>query len=164
MDQTSKQSKRLEAIKEINLVKKKNKLSIKVTNQELLIFYFNNFYKFIGKETRIEVINRVYDLLRLVAKEYMIDMTNNDKDYEIEATFVKIAQLIYRTSPIKQNIFYMLNQYIQLFVKGNNALNKRIMNEIEELMFNVNKFTQLYYKGDGRGQIIYINLYEKEKF
>jgi hypothetical protein len=55
----------------------------------------------------------------------------------------------------------MIHQYLDLIVPNNVDLSRRIIFEIDQLMTQVNKFTQLYYNGDGRGSIVYINLYSK---
>ena len=155
---------KLELIKaEYQKIRNNAKLSVNPTSKELLSFYFNNFYKFILKETRIFVIREIYHNLELIKKEYDFDLNKHVLDRPTRHTFEKIANLIYRTAPDPSDAFYMMDQYLKLLVHYNDKLNNRILKEIVEIMFLVNKFTQLYYQGNGKGKITYVNLYEKSE-
>ena len=155
---------KIELIKaEYEKIRNKAKLKTNPSPKELLSFYFNNFYKFILKETRIFVIREIYHNLELIKKEYDFDLNKHVLDRPTRHTFEKIANLINRTAPDPSDVFYMMDQYLKLLVYYNDKLNNRILKEIDEIMILVNKFTQLYYQGNGRGKITYINLYEKSE-
>lgn len=150
------------AFLEIERIKKKAKINQNTSNEEVLSFYFKYFYHFILKEARMIVINDIYERLKILKKDLGYS-TIKDTPSNIEAIFRQIANLIHRTAPDKSNSFFMMDQYLKLLVPGNDELNQRLIKEIESIMFLVNKFTQLYYQGDGRGSISYVNLYGELK-
>jgi hypothetical protein len=147
---------------EISKLKEKEDLSYFTYTPGLLGFYFRNFYRFKLKATRLYVINHIYNLLEEIGENSGFDYKKFLAKKDVEQHFRDISNTIYRVSPEPNNIFYMMNQYLFLLDDCYEDLKKRILQEIETLNDQVSKLTQLYYQGDGKGRIVYINLYEEK--
>jgi hypothetical protein len=153
--------KKLTPTQEILNLKQKSNFKKEASKGELLSFYCASFYQIMSKEARLFAIKDIYEIIKYFKKEHNYQESNNTAK-NIETTFREIANTLYRTAPNPSNIFFMIDEYSKLLVSGNDDLNHRLIKEIEALMFLVNKFTQLYYQGNGKGQIIYINQYGKK--
>jgi hypothetical protein len=148
---------------EINKVKQKREIIDDLYGKDLIKFYLRYYYLFIRKETRLFIILKIQEYLKSLETLYKFKIETYKTNSEIEEQFRVVSNTIFRTSPDPANIFRMMLQYMDLIVPNNIELSRRIIYEIDALMFQVNKFTQLYYNGDGKGSISYINLYEKAK-
>jgi hypothetical protein len=146
-----------EVKKEIESIFTKHKVKQNLTNLEYLTNCLTYFYEFKRKDTRMKIIRDIYEHLRIVSIDYKFREGNHKFNPEIETLFKKIANQIYQTSPDKHSIEYMIREYLKIIDSENHELTKRILHEIYDLLFQVNKMTQLYYNGDGKGRVIYLH-------
>jgi hypothetical protein len=153
----------VETRSEILDVKFKRKITEELEGKDLIKFYVKHFYMFLRKETRMFIILEIQDYIKLRAGHYKFNLEDYTAKPDVEAEFKKIANTINRSLPNPSSMFSMILEYLDLIVPNNVELSRRIIFEIDKLMFQVTKFTQLYYNGDGRGSIIYINLYDRAK-
>lgn len=148
-----------EVNKEIAAVFKKFKLN-NSDQKEYLINSLTYFYQFIRKDTRIKIIRDLYDYLRVLSSKYNFQEERYKVNKDIEPLFIKISNQIYNTSPNKTWIEYMVREYLKIVESDNLELNKIILNEIYTLLFQINKMTQLYYNGDGKGSVVYVHRFK----
>jgi len=148
---------------EIEEVKVKRKITEELEGKDLIKFYVKHFYLFIRKETRMFIIQEIFNYIKLRVGHYKFNLNGYVAKLEVETEFRKISNTVNLSTSDPSSIFAMIHQYLDLIVPNNVDLSRRIIFEIDQLMTQVNKFTQLYYNGDGRGSIVYINLYSKAK-
>jgi hypothetical protein len=151
-----------EVAKEIEAVFAKRKLAKNLTDKERLIAQLTYFYEFIRKDTRLKIIRDLYDYLNELSFKYKFSENHYRTNDEIEPLFRRIANQLYKTSPDQHSIEFMIREYIKIIESENKELSQRILSEIYNLTFQVNKMTHLYYNGDGKGRVVYVHLYSKD--